>query len=269
MIISFILMLSLRLTTTAQEGVNTSRHLRPFDLWEGNKPGAVVQSNEVEALSNWSCEWSVTTTLKSLEAKEAQIELIQTHDPKMARVAKTINNRVRNIARDPFAADPLFNAASTKTESLPDEQVLVGDRKYQCHVTRFEEWRSAFNPGIKVGHMLKIWYSGEVPGRIVKAEGLEVSGGDRATSRVEITAKLTSLDEKVTIREKVVPCVLLEIKALGKHSFPGMNPPSESTTEAVDKIWLSNEVPGKVVRMASVDRAKSFNVTILDFSDGK
>src|SRR5258708_7934359 len=189
----------------AQEDGNWSHLLRPMDLWNGSKPGTFVETREVQGLGpEWKQEWSVTKTLRSQDAKESWVEVIKTHDPKRPNLGKTVNKYDRKSARDATSADSLFNAATTKTQSQPDEEVRVGERKIQCRVSQFEDWKPAFHSGIKVGHSLRLWHSDEIPGGVVKAEGLEVSGGDRSTSCIEYVAQLTSLDEKISIKNKEV-----------------------------------------------------------------
>jgi hypothetical protein len=191
----------------------------PIDRWGGVKEGSWVQAHISHQLGDKKQEIDTTRTVKQVRDDEIVLDIDN------APGKKGLAFRMR---RDLLSALGTSGSVIVEEKTLDPEDLVVGPATYKCGVHEFR-WRATKDT--KLVNTLKLWECDQAPGRLVQAEGLHHDQG----KGWKFAGKLTSLEAKVKVGTRELPCALFESGATGPGSW-------------TDRVWISKDVPGMIVR---------------------
>src|SRR5436190_1108880 len=200
-----------------------SAQVGPVDRWGDVSEGAWVKAHVTYEAGAKKQEQDTTRTVSEVQGDQVVLRI----DNSPGASGATFRMR-----RDLLSAIASPDCVIVDQKDLPAEDVGVGTRIYKCAAYQIR-WK--LSKEAKIVDTLKLWESGEVPGRVVKAEGTLHDVGMKEGGGWKFESKVTALGEKVAVGSKELTCATLESNATGPGTW-------------TDKVWISKEVPGMIVR---------------------
>jgi hypothetical protein len=219
----------------------------PVDRWGGFKEGSWIKAKNSYEGGGRKAQEEIKQTL----AESHPDESVLTHQLN-GRDGVTIRFR-----RDLLSAVAGPDCVLVERKDLADQEILIASKPLKCQV---RELRWKLSKEAEIIDSLKLWESDQVPGRVAKIEGTLHDFGAPKDGGWKYSGQITSLDAKVSIAGKELPCALLELSASG---------PGTWTSQA----WMNDSVPGRVARSIGIREAQgqkeSMEWRILDFEARK
>jgi hypothetical protein len=237
------------LTTTLLAACSLSAFAQagPVDRWGGFKEGSWIKAKNSYEGDGRKAEEEVKQTLAEAKPDDCTV----THQLSGGGEV-TIHFR-----RDLLSTIAGPDCAVVEQKDLAAEEITIASKALQCQV---REIRWKLSKDAEIVDSLKLWESDLVPGRVAKIEGTLHDFGAPKDGGWKFSGQITSLDAKLTIAGKEIPCALLELSATG----PG---------QWTNKAWMNDSIPGKVARSIGIREAQgkkeSLEWRIVDFEAKK
>ena len=231
---------------------------QPVDAWKDAKAGAFVKFKRT---AKGEADGWTQITMKEPGANGPILEL-------SASNAKQPSQALGRAGVAGVFDVPADCAKATKDKA---ETVAVGAKKIEGTRWLVKGVNPGYGPnagGRSVSGEIAVVTSADVPGGLLKLEGtrtIDSFAGEKSW-KVSWTLKgrLSSLSEKVTIKDKEYECALFEVEAVSSRA---------EDPKITHQLWMHNDLPGRVAKRVVVRETSKGKTTqewvVDDFGPGK